>query len=77
MPATVHAVRRRTERLPPEDKRLLQTAAVIGTDVPLALLRAIADLPEEVLHRGLAHLQAAEFSTRPACSPRNTPSSMP
>src|SRR5262249_32299305 len=29
--------------------------------VPFALLRAIADLPEEALHRGLAHLQTAEF----------------
>ena len=47
--------------MPPEDKRLLQTAAVIGTEVPLALLQAIAELPEEVLHRSLAHLQAAEF----------------
>src|SRR5215813_5785713 len=62
MPATVHAVlAARIDRLPPEDKRLLQTAAVIGTDLPFALLRAIADLPEEALHRGLAHLQAAEF----------------
>jgi predicted ATPase len=33
----------------------------VGTDVPFALLRAIADVPEEALHRGLAHLQAAEF----------------
>src|SRR6266516_3476165 len=40
---------------------LLQTAAVIGTDVPFALLGAIADVPEEALHRGLVHLQAAEF----------------
>ena len=62
MPATVQAVlAARIDRLPPEDKRLLQTAAVIGTDVPFALLRAIADVPEAVLHRGLAHLQAAEF----------------
>src|SRR5262249_6864685 len=42
-------------------KRLLQTAAVIGTEVPLALLQAIAELPEVALHRGLAHLQAVEF----------------
>src|SRR5262249_54857481 len=62
VPATVHAVlAARIDRLLPEEKRLLQTAAVIGTEVPFALLRAIADLPEEVLHRGLAHLQAAEF----------------
>jgi class 3 adenylate cyclase len=51
----------RIDRLPPEEKRLLQTAAVIGTEVPFALLQAIAELPEEALHRGLAHLQAAEF----------------
>jgi class 3 adenylate cyclase/tetratricopeptide (TPR) repeat protein len=62
VPATVQAVlAARIDRLAPEDKRLLQTAAVIGTDVPFALLRAIADVPEEALHRGLAHLQAAEF----------------
>src|SRR5262245_3732446 len=62
VPATVQAVlAARIDRLPPEEKRLLQTAAVIGTDVPFALLRAIADLPEVALHHGLAHLQAAEF----------------
>ncbi len=62
VPATVQAVlAARIDRLPPEDKRLLQTAAVIGTEVPLPLLHAIADMPEEALHRGLAHLQAAEF----------------
>src|SRR5262249_24561703 len=42
-------------------KRLLQTAAVIGTEVPLALLQAIAELPEAALQSALAHLQAAEF----------------
>ena len=51
----------RIDRLPPEEKRLLQTAAVIGTEVPLPLLQAIAELLEAALHRGLAHLQAAEF----------------
>jgi tetratricopeptide (TPR) repeat protein len=51
----------RIDRLLPEEKRLLQTAAVIGTEVPLPLLQAIAELPEATLHRGLAHLQAAEF----------------
>ena len=62
VPATVQAVlAARIDRLPPEEKRLLQTAAVIGTEVPLALLQAIAEQPEDVLYRGLAHLQAAEF----------------
>ena len=62
MPATVQAVlAARIDRLPPEEKHVLQTAAVIGTEVPLPLLQAIAELPEADLYRGLAHLQAAEF----------------
>src|SRR5213593_799685 len=62
VPATVQAVlAARIDRLPPEEKGLLQTAAVIGHEVPLPLLQAIADMPEEVLHRSLAHLQATEF----------------
>jgi class 3 adenylate cyclase/tetratricopeptide (TPR) repeat protein len=62
IPATAQAIlAARIDRLPPEDKRLLQTASVIGKDVPFALLQAIADMPEESLRRELAHLQAAEF----------------
>jgi class 3 adenylate cyclase/tetratricopeptide (TPR) repeat protein len=62
MPDTNEAVlTARLDRLPPEDKRLLQTAAVIGTEVPLPLLQRLAELPEDVLHRGLAHLQGREF----------------
>jgi tetratricopeptide (TPR) repeat protein len=62
VPATVQAVlAARIDRLPPEEKRLLQTAAVLGMEVPLALLQAIAERPEEALHRSLTHLQAAEF----------------
>src|SRR4030095_1852556 len=51
----------RIDRLLPEDKHLLQTASVIGKNVLFALLQAIADLPDEALHRGLDHLRAAEF----------------
>jgi predicted ATPase/class 3 adenylate cyclase len=62
VPVTVQAVlAARIDRLPAGEKRLLQTAAVIGTEVPLPLLQAIAELPETALHPGLAHLQAAEF----------------
>src|SRR5262249_37520326 len=62
VPATVQAVlAARIDRLPPEEKRLLQTAAVIGTEAPFALLQAIGELSEEELRRGLGHLQAAEF----------------
>ena len=62
VPATVQAIlASRIDRLDPRDKQLLQTASVIGKDVPLALLLAIAELGEEDLRRGLARLQAAEF----------------
>jgi DNA-binding winged helix-turn-helix (wHTH) protein len=62
VPATVQAVlAARIDRLPAEARHLLQTAAVIGTEVPLSLLQAVAELDEERLHRGLAQLQAAEF----------------
>jgi class 3 adenylate cyclase/tetratricopeptide (TPR) repeat protein len=62
VPATVQAVlAARIDRLPPEEKTLLQTAATIGTEVPVPLLQAIAELPEAALYHGLEHLQAAEF----------------
>ncbi len=39
VPATVQAVlAARIDRLPPKEKHLLQTAAVIGTDFPFSLL---------------------------------------
>jgi tetratricopeptide (TPR) repeat protein len=62
VPETVHAVlAARLDRLSSEEKRLLQTAAVVGPEVPVPLLQAMAELPEAALHRDLAHLQAAEF----------------
>jgi class 3 adenylate cyclase/tetratricopeptide (TPR) repeat protein len=62
VPATVQALLgARIDRLPPDDKRVLQCAAVIGKDVPLPLLEAIADVPEDELRQSLHHLQAAEF----------------
>jgi tetratricopeptide (TPR) repeat protein len=62
VPATVQAVlAARIDRLPPEEKALLHVAAVIGKDVPLALLQVVADLPEESLHASLMRLQRGEF----------------
>jgi predicted ATPase len=63
VPPTVQTIlAARIDRLSPEAKRLLQSAAVIGKhDVPFALLAAISDETEETVRRGLAHLQAAEF----------------
>jgi class 3 adenylate cyclase/tetratricopeptide (TPR) repeat protein len=62
VPATVQAIlAARIDRLSPEDKRLLQSAAVIGKDVVGPVLAAIAAGRDEDLRRGLARLQAAEF----------------
>jgi len=62
VPATVQTMlAARIDRLAPDDKRLLQVASVVGKDVPFALLRAVAELPDDALRRGLDHLQAAEF----------------
>jgi len=62
IPATVQAILAvRIDRLAPEAKRLLQAAAVIGKDVPMPLLLAIADTPEPEVRAELTHLQAAEF----------------
>jgi class 3 adenylate cyclase/tetratricopeptide (TPR) repeat protein len=62
MPSTVqNVVADRIDRLPTDEKHLLQNAAVIGVVVPMYLLRAVSDLPESDLQRIVAHLQAAEF----------------
>jgi class 3 adenylate cyclase len=62
VPATVQAIlAARIDRLPPEDKALLQTASVVGTDVPVAVLAGVAGGPAGALADGLARLQAAEF----------------
>jgi class 3 adenylate cyclase len=62
VPPTVQAMlAARIDRLPPNDKHLLQTASVIGKDVPFIILQAIAEMSEGALQEGLARLQAAEF----------------
>ena len=62
VPPTVRAVlAARIDRLAPGDKSLLQEASVIGTDVPLALLARVADLPEASLGERIGRLVAGEF----------------
>ena len=62
VPATVQAIlAARIDRLPPDEKSLLQTASVIGSEVPLSLLQAIAELSEAGLYGGLTNLQASAF----------------
>jgi class 3 adenylate cyclase/tetratricopeptide (TPR) repeat protein len=62
VPPTVQAViAARIDRLLSEDKRVLQSAAVIGKDVPVALLRVLAEVSDEGLEETLTRLQAAEL----------------
>jgi class 3 adenylate cyclase/predicted ATPase len=62
VPDTVQAVlAARIDRLPPAEKQLLQTAAVVGKDVSVPLLRAITALPEKALDDSLTSLHTAEF----------------
>jgi class 3 adenylate cyclase/tetratricopeptide (TPR) repeat protein len=62
MPTTVQAIlTARMDRLPAEEKHVLQAASVIGEEVPFRILQGIADVPEDTLRRALVHLQAAEF----------------
>jgi tetratricopeptide (TPR) repeat protein len=62
VPHSVQAVlAARIDRLSAEAKHVLQSAPVIGKDVPYPVLEVIADLPEEALRAGLAQLQAGEL----------------
>ena len=70
VPATVQVIlAARIDRLAPEDKHLLQAAAVVGKDVPFALLKHTSELGEEILHESLARLQATEFVYETALFP--------
>src|SRR5206468_7161595 len=51
----------RLDRLPAEERELLQTASVLGKDVSMAILGAVSGVAEPVLRRQLGRLQAAEF----------------
>ena len=62
IPSTVqNLLADRIDRLPIEEKHLLQTAAVVGVTIPFSLLRAVAELAEDDLRRYVSHLQTAEF----------------
>jgi class 3 adenylate cyclase/tetratricopeptide (TPR) repeat protein len=62
VPASVQTIlAARIDRLPMEEKQLLQTAAVLGKDFPYALLAAVADQSDDNLRQGLVRLQEAEF----------------
>jgi tetratricopeptide (TPR) repeat protein len=70
IPLSVQAVlAARIDRLSPAEKHVLQSAAVVGTDVPLALLREIVDIPKEELPAILPGLQASELLYQTALYP--------
>src|SRR5262249_52585220 len=48
-------------RLPDQERLVLQSAAVIGKTAALDLLRAVVDLPEQTLSTILGELRAADF----------------
>jgi class 3 adenylate cyclase/tetratricopeptide (TPR) repeat protein len=70
VPPTVRAVLdARIDRLPPEQKRVLQCAAVIGEEFRDVLLEAVSDMsPDEVRH-ALKALQEAELIAETAIFP--------
>jgi adenylate cyclase len=62
VPATVNTVlAARIDRLADREKRLLQTASVIGKDFPERLLAEVADLASDELKTALAELRRGEF----------------
>ncbi|HEY3064154.1 MAG TPA: AAA family ATPase, partial [Methylomirabilota bacterium] len=62
VPGSVRAVvAARIARLPVADRTLLQTAAVIGRTVPVAVLQAVTEEPEERVRAALVRLDSGEF----------------
>ena len=62
VPANVRLVlSARIDRLPPAEKELLQVAAVIGYEVPLDILKFVADLPQSDVQQRVLALESAGF----------------
>ena len=62
IPPTVQAIlASRIDRLPPDEKDLLQTLAVIGREFPFGLVKSVVAKSEDELNRMLVDLQLAEF----------------
>jgi class 3 adenylate cyclase/tetratricopeptide (TPR) repeat protein len=73
VPDSVHAVlAARIDRLNPDDKHLLQIAAVIGREVSVPLLGLVAAVPDSALELSLKRLRAAEFLDETAVFPERT-----
>jgi class 3 adenylate cyclase/tetratricopeptide (TPR) repeat protein len=62
IPTTVQGVlASRIDRLPSDEKQLLQTLAVIGREFPLPLIQRVAQSTEDALEGMLSSLQSADF----------------
>ena len=62
IPPTVQAIlAARIDRLPPDEKELLQALAVIGKEFQLSLIREVTAKSDDELNRMLGNLQLAEF----------------
>jgi class 3 adenylate cyclase len=62
IPPTVQAIlAARIDRLPPDEKDLLQTLAVAGKEFSLSLVREVIKQPDDEIDRMLNDLQLAEF----------------
>jgi class 3 adenylate cyclase/predicted ATPase len=62
VPNTVQAIlASRIDRLPPDEKELLQTLALLGREFSLSLVRLVTLKPDDDLNRMLGQLQLAEF----------------
>jgi tetratricopeptide (TPR) repeat protein len=62
IPSTVQGIlAARIDRLPAEEKELLQTLAVVGMEFPLPLAREVAQQPPDLVDTFLNNLQTAEF----------------
>jgi class 3 adenylate cyclase/tetratricopeptide (TPR) repeat protein len=62
MPASVHAIlAARIDRLPAEDKALLEAMAACGGEMSFALVRDVSRQPDDGLRAGLNRLRAAGF----------------
>jgi predicted ATPase len=62
IPPTVQGIiAARIDRLPSDEKELLQTVAVIGTEFTLGVARAVSGKPDDDLNRMFNDLQLAEF----------------
>src|SRR6266850_1290621 len=51
----------RIDRLAAEERRLLELAAVVGKEVPIAVVNEVAGLSQDVLSRSFERLKGAEF----------------